>query len=162
MLDDRENKIEELEPVADTRVETVPVREKSEAFDAKTEIDTIKLEMGEREKFEKEEVERVEPMEFQMVESSTKVSIADVIDCKEKVANEVTIKEISTSKTKMEFGSPIPTRPKVWFKDGKNSTDNMNQTYATLHFLINPRVVKRKRSLLTTSKGCFVLHMVLL
>lgn len=54
-------------------------------------------------------------MEFQMVESNTKVSTSDAIDFKEKVAIElndseievadkVTIEEISTSKAEIEFG----------------------------------------------------------
>ncbi|CAI9781961.1 unnamed protein product [Fraxinus pennsylvanica] len=105
---------EDLVPVADSRVETVVVREELEASDAKTETE-IELEIGDREKFENEEVAGVEPMEFQMVESNTKVSIEDAIDCKEKVAvdlndseievaDEVTVEEISTSKAKMEFG----------------------------------------------------------
>ncbi|CAA2974151.1 zinc finger CCCH domain-containing protein 19-like isoform X1 [Olea europaea var. sylvestris] len=105
----------EFVPVADSRVETVVVREGLEASDAKTET-AIELEIGEREKFENEEVAGVEPMEFQMVESNTKVSIEDVINCKEKVAVElndseievadkVTVEEISTSKAKMEFGT---------------------------------------------------------
>ncbi|CAA2958885.1 Hypothetical predicted protein [Olea europaea subsp. europaea] len=89
---------------------TLVVREESGALDAKMEIETeieLEIEIDEREKFENEEVERVELLEFQIVESNTKVSTVDIIDCKEKVANEVTIEEISTSKTKIEFGSPI-------------------------------------------------------
>ncbi|CAA2977829.1 Hypothetical predicted protein [Olea europaea subsp. europaea] len=143
LLDDCGSQIEELAPTADTRVETVAVREESVALDAKTEIE---IEIREKEKLENEEVERVEPMEFQMVGCNTEVSIvstADVIDYKENVAEEVTIEEISTSKTKMEFGNPIPTRSTVWLKNEKSGAGNVNQTYATLHYLLNPRMVKK-------------------
>ncbi|KAL2537703.1 zinc finger CCCH domain-containing protein 19-like [Forsythia ovata] len=92
---------EELVPVADAKVETVVVIEESEASDAKTEIG---VEIGEEEKVEKVEVAEVEPMEFQMVECDTFVSIEGAIDCKEKVASDSNdLEEISISKAKVEF-----------------------------------------------------------
>ncbi|CAA3013240.1 zinc finger CCCH domain-containing 19 isoform X1 [Olea europaea subsp. europaea] len=114
---------EELVPVAETKVETVVVGEKLEASDAKTETE-VEVEKGAQEKAENEEVAEVEQMDFQMVESNTKVLIEGAMDFKEKVAvelndseirvaDEVTLEEISTSQAKVEFEMTNETNSEV-------------------------------------------------
>lgn len=69
------------------------MRKESGASDSKTKTE-IELEIGVTEKFENEELAKVERMEFQMVENNPKVSIANTINCKKKVAVELNDSEL--------------------------------------------------------------------